>query len=395
MRLAIINHHGRMASGAEHTLMLLVGSLPPDVEPYFYLFEDGPFTQSLKDRYEDVVVVPMSAKVARVTRSALPLDAVRDSVVLAIRLATHLRRRKIDVVLTNSMKAHVIGSLAAKLAGIRCINYIHDILEGNALRLVREISRFCSSSRIACSGGVVKSLRLRDSHVVHSPIEASRYQDLPTSAEARKALGLPLDDAPVIGLVGRIAPWKGQDRFIRLAAALRDRGINAHFAIVGGATFGCPDAYVPSLHELVERCDLADRVHFLPWQEDLRAAYAAIDVACNCSDNEPFGRTSVEALACGVPIVCYDDAGVCEVFSDGVGGRKVPAGDETRFAEAVCEMLADRATGATMRERAIESARALDVTAVEERFLEIIRPRSKADSPILQSRAAAALENVS
>ena len=257
MRLAIVNHHGRKPAGAEHSLLLLIQQLPREIEPVFFLFEDGGFADVLRSRFEHVTILPMSDRVANATRERLPLGAIGDSLRLTWSLANAFRRSGVDLVLTNSMKAHVIGGLAARLAGRRCGNFAHDIPLGNARRLVREVSRLCASERLTCSQAVTDNLGLGKSTVVYSPIETAKYRNLPPAPESRARLGLPLDDLPVVGLVGRIARWKGQDRFVRIAAKIRDRGIEAHYAIVGSPIFGCDPAYVGELHDLVRELAFA------------------------------------------------------------------------------------------------------------------------------------------
>jgi len=59
--------------------------------------------------------------------------------------------------------------------------------------------------------------------------------------------------------------------------------------------------FADELHALVTDYDLTERVHFVPWLDDPRPAYAALDVNANTSRAEPFGRTIIEAAACGVP----------------------------------------------------------------------------------------------
>jgi glycosyltransferase involved in cell wall biosynthesis len=237
--------------------------------------------------------------------------------------------------------------------------------------IVREISRYCGVERLACSHMIDKTLGLARTTVVHPPIDLAKYRDLPSRAQARAALGLPNDGLPVVALVGRILRWKGQDRFIRIAARVLLE-TDAHFAIVGGAIFGGDPDYPQELHALVDRELPAGRIHFVPWQEDMRNVYAAIDIACNCSIREPFGLTTVEALACEVPVVCFDDAGVCEIFEQHRGGIKVPAGDEHAFAAALLAYLRDPAGLSRARAHAREAAERLDVDRLCGLFIDVV-----------------------
>jgi len=371
MRLAIVNHLGDVGAGAEHSLLQFLVRLPASVEPVFFFFEDGAFAQSMRERFGSVTIVPMSARVASAKRDPLPFGAIPDSLSVAWRLTKALRAAAPDMVLTNSMKAHIIGSLAAKAAGLPCVNYVHDIVRGRALALLQVISRLCAVERLTCSNAVSASLNIAPSTAVYAPIEVARYKNLPDRTQALAALGLPDDGLPVVSLVGRIARWKGQDRFIRIALEIL-KETDAHFVIVGSPIFGCDAAYVPELHAAVAAAEAQQRIHFVSWQNDMRNIYGASDICANCSTAEPFGRTSLEALASGIPIVCFDDSGICEVFRQGQGGTHVPAGDEVAFAHAVRCYLTDSHLLATARVDAALTAEPLDIAKVYHTFAEVI-----------------------
>jgi hypothetical protein len=229
MRVAVVNHLGDLAAGAEHALVQYVSRLPVDVVPLFFLFEDGAFAATLRAAFDSVTIVPMSRRVAGAERGALPLAAIPDGITGVFRLARALRAARPDMVLTNSMKAHIIGSLAAKLIGVPCVNYVHDFVTGPARMLLSLVSAACARERLTCSKAVAENLGLARSTAVYSGIDTARYRALPDRAAARTALSLPEDELPVVALVGRIARWKGQDRFIRIAIDVL-RTVDAHFA---------------------------------------------------------------------------------------------------------------------------------------------------------------------
>jgi glycosyltransferase involved in cell wall biosynthesis len=371
MRLAIVTHQGSLAAGAEHALLQFLERLPAGVEPVFFFFEDGDFAQAMRTRFGSVTVVEMSGRVATAKRSALPLAAVTDGLGLVRRLSKALRSAAPDMVLTNSMKAHIVGSLAAKTLGIPCVNYIHDIVGGPARTLLTLVSRFCAAERLTCSKAVAANLNLPRTTTAYAAIDVAKFAELPSRRDARAALGLPDDGLPVVALVGRIARWKGQDRFLRVALNVILH-TDAHFVIVGSPLFGCDSQYVDELEAAVVAAALQKRVHFVPWQENMRNVYAAIDLSCNCSIREPFGRTSLEALASGVPVVCFDDAGISEIFEQNHGGTHVPADDEEAFAAAVRRYLDEPQFLAKAKAEARSAAAPLDIANVFRTFADVI-----------------------
>jgi glycosyltransferase involved in cell wall biosynthesis len=371
IRLAVVNHHGGTPGGGEISLLLQLEALPPDIEPHIFLLEDGEFADLLRSRFRSVKIVPMSGSMARSSRSKPKLKGMLATPAFALRLANHLRLAEPDVVLTNSMKAHVVGSLAAKSLGLPCINNIRDIPTGFAQFVTRAVSRACSVERMTCSKAAADSLGLPQTTVLYSPIDLSKYAALPPRSEARARLGIPDDGLPVVSLVGRIARWKGQDRFLRSAALVR-REIDAHFVVAGSPIFGNDADFFPQLQALVAEQKAEARVHFIPWQDDPRDVYAASDLSCNCSAREPFGRTIIEAMACGVPVIAFADAGACEAFIDGESGAKVPVGDETAYAAAILGFLRDPARLQSAREAAARDAAGFEITHLAKVFRAVV-----------------------
>jgi glycosyltransferase involved in cell wall biosynthesis len=277
------------------------------------------------------------------------------------------------------------------------VNYVHDYVTGSALTLLRGVSRLCAVERMTCSKAVAANLGLAHTTPVYPGIETGMFRVLPDRHAARTALGLPDDDLPVVALVGRIARWKGQDRFIRIAGSVL-RDTDAHFVIVGSPLFGDDAAYVPELIGAVAAAGLQNRIHFVPWQDDMRNVYGAIDLACNTSTREPLGRTMIEALASGIPVVCFEDAGACEILVDYPCGTSVPVNDEVAFARAVFAYLTDGKLMATARSCARLAAAPYDMANVFTSFADVIervgtsRARSLTSSKVL--RAGQAKPNV-
>ena len=65
---------------------------------------------------------------------------------------------------------------------------------------------------------------------------------------------------PIVGLVGRLQPWKGQDELLRAQAILRERGREMHLLIVGGDSWGLSPEYAASLQPLARKLGIEDAV---------------------------------------------------------------------------------------------------------------------------------------
>jgi glycosyltransferase involved in cell wall biosynthesis len=351
LRVAFIDQVGSVAGGAEQTLATFLEYARPGLAAHAILFEDGAFADRLRGLGVIVDVLRVPTALSASTRERVRLAGALHVPRIAFAATALLRRRRIQLVYTNSMKAHFVGAMAARAAGIPCVMHFHDILSGAGLAALRTVATFGSRERIACSEMVSRTIGVGVTSVIYGPVELAAYSNLPDRRAARERLGLPLD-VPIVGIVGRINRWKGHDRFLRIAASIAAQS-DAHFAIVGAPVFRDAD-FVPELHALADTLGLRERVTFVPWLDDVREIYAACDVNANCSTREPFGRTVVEASACGVPTVCFDDSGAAETIVDGVTGFTIHAGDEDAFAAAIMGLL----TSPSERIRISEAARA-------------------------------------
>jgi glycosyltransferase involved in cell wall biosynthesis len=329
MRVAFIDQSGDSQGGAQHSLALLLENLPEPIQPLVITFKDGAFAEKLRAKNIAVHVVPLGDSSSTSTRERLNPRALAEVPACAVRMARILRQERVDLVYTNTVKAHIVGALAARLASLPMISHLRDVLHGLGRKVVRTALALGSAQRIAVSSLVKNSFALGETAVIENPVDLVRYRDLPSRDEARIALGLPIGDVPIMGIVGRINRWKGHDRFLRALAEV-NREHPVYGAIVGAPVFRDAD-FLPELHALAAELGIIDRLFFIDWVEDVRQVYAALDVHVNASYQEPFGRTMIEAAAAGVPSVLFDDSGVAEFFDDGNVGYLAPAGDVKQF----------------------------------------------------------------
>jgi len=354
IRVAFVDQQGFNAGGAEESLLLLLRFLPPQIDPLAIFFEDGPFADRVRALGIQVIVHALPQRIKRSTRERPLVGSALSVPPSALELARTFRRERVELVYTNTLKAHVVGAIAARLAGLPCVSHLRDILDGPSREAIKLVLLTCTTRRVAISQAVADCYGLPGTDVISNPLDLAAYASLPSRTEARAALGIAWD-GPVVGIVGRINRWKGHDRFLRIARSVANR-VPARFVIVGKAIFRDED-FERELRALVRALDLEESVIFVPWLDDPRLAYAALDVLCNCSTREPFGRTTIEASAAGRPTICFDDGGAAEAIHRSVSGHAIVPGDERGFAEAILGYLenADRlfAAGTRAREHAL------------------------------------------
>jgi glycosyltransferase involved in cell wall biosynthesis len=149
-----------------------------------------------------------------------------------------------------------------------------------------------------------------------------------TTSGTRRELGIP-DDAFVMVTVGRLVTRKATIQLVEALRAARRSG--AHLLIVGDG----PDA--AAVRRAGVQAGLAGRVHLLGQLSDEQKyqALAAADAFVSASQHEGFGLVFLEAMAYGLPIICYDHGGQTDFLVNGETGFVVALNDLQAFTQAI------------------------------------------------------------
>jgi glycosyltransferase involved in cell wall biosynthesis len=351
IRVVYLDHCAAL-SGAEIALSRLLPALP-DVEAHVVLAEDGPLVPLLQESAVSVEVRRLASTAQSVGRGQvrpgrLPLAAGLGAVRYTVGLALHLRRLRPDLVHTNSLKAAVYGSVAGRLAGVPVVwhardRVAEDYLPGAAARLVRAVARRLPAAVIANSHATLDTLQLPQRGGFPVRVVGDPYQP-PAAAVDRPARAA---GELVVGMVGRLAPWKGQHVFLEaFARACPDGGARA--VLVGSAMFGETD-YERSLRALIDDLRLSDRVTMLGFCPDVAAELAGMDVLVHASVlPEPFGQVVVEGMAAGLPVIASEAGGPAEIITHGVDGLLHAPGDVAALSAVLGVVVTDSALRARL-----------------------------------------------
>lgn len=277
-----------------------------------------------------------------------------------LRFVVFLRRERIDILQTQFRDSNILGTFAAKLAGVGSLigtrrnqGYWLNRVELLILRLLNPLADYF----IVNSGSVqhyvesVEHVPGRKIERIYNGVMLDAFRD--NAVEARRAIRQSLaipDEAMVIVLVGNLRPVKGIDVFLDAIGRIARQFPSARVLIVGEGDER------QRLTQMRDETGLRDSVQFLGNRTDVPRLLMASDIGVLSSHSEGLSNAIIEYMAAGLPVVCTDVGGNTEMVEDGHNGCVVPAGDSTAMAAALQKLLADPAAVRAMGQRGRQRA---------------------------------------
>jgi glycosyltransferase involved in cell wall biosynthesis len=272
------------------------------------------------------------------------------------RLVDTFKQGSPDVVHTHGYKQHVLGTIAAKLAGVRAVvKTVHGSMEpfGGAARLKmrfygvleRILDDRATDTILSVSNDIRDQLVTRTSTrvvTIHNGIDEKRVVIENNREAVRKHLGI-APDHYVVGSVGRLVPVKGYDFLQRAAKLVLDEIPNVSFILVGDGPQRA------ELEDLSRDLGVDHNLIFTGHRSDAYDLINSMDVFVISSLHEGIPTVLLEAMLLSIPVVSTAVGGIPEVLVDGTGSL-VEYGDEAGLALAVVRALTSRqATAESVR----------------------------------------------
>lgn len=273
------------------------------------------------------------------------------------------RELRPDLVHHVALKPVVFGGLAARRAGVtRVVSAVAGLgfvfssgsRRASMLRpLLRRLLALAlrgERNRVIVQNQDDRDMVVRDGLAAADRVVLIRGAGVPTDVfhPGESAPG-----APIVLLVSRMLWDKGVGEFVRAAAAIKARGIQARFRLVGAPDPDNP-ASVPA--DQLESWQRGGVLECLGHREDVAALLREATIFCLPTRyGEGVPRSLLEAAATGLGLVANDTPGCREVIRQRETGLLVPPGDQQALEDAVAELLADPG----LRARLGASARAL------------------------------------
>ncbi|MGH7482470.1 MAG: glycosyltransferase family 4 protein, partial [Longimicrobiales bacterium] len=368
-RVLFVSTVSSLAGGAERSLLELARALPAHGwAPSLAVWRPGPLVDAFRDAGFETDVLrgegappgsPLGGASLRYRRLA-PLTRAAVSAFVMIQptgpaaawLRDVIRGRDASLVHSNCDLSVLAAAAAARRAGVPYVAHLRDHWRRwehpRVLRRIRAADAVIVPSRhMACRfrrAGV-------SSQIVPNPVAGDRLgRALPIEERAQLRANLGVRCGFAVALVARLDSQKNVASAIRAVATLKVAGVCVELLIAGR---GGP-AEERALRVLVGETGTSDRVRLLGFRDDLHEWLPALDALVAPSLGEAFGRTVVEGMLAGLPVVASDDAAAPEIIRNGETGILVSAGDVDAIARALDALAGDP----DARERIGRAARA-------------------------------------
>ena len=381
---------GEEIGGSHVSALHLIEGLDDRWRPIVALHNcEGPLASLLTSRGISFLAAPAARLPGRRRIASAAAGALSPawSLLKSVRPFAHfLRQNEVDIVHTNDGEMHAAWSIPAWLSGARHVWHHRGDPKARGANLLSPFaaSHIVCVSRFSCPSSPILPIRHKLS-VIHSPFDHT-VQPLDRTAArdaALRELGLP-PETRILGYFGALTERKRPLVFVDVIHAFCRR--YPEIPVVG-LLFGLPGIEDLAAGRAVEvharEIGIPDRIRLMGYQTPVEPWMCATDVLIVPAVREPFGRTLIEAMLLGTPVVAANSGGNLEAIDDGVTGFLVTPDEPDAFIGTIHRLLADDVLRSSIVQKARNSAvRKYSVQAhvqrISELYLSLLDPGENA-----------------
>jgi glycosyltransferase involved in cell wall biosynthesis len=315
MKILFLEQFSELGGGQRNLLDLLPAVVARGWKAVVAAPGTGPLFERARAAGAETLAIPLgnysNSRKSAMDAARFPIDTIL--------LSRWIARQDCDLIGVGG--ARLLPAVAMAARGRRVIFQAqHFFEEARALKLARWAIRKSRAEVVANSKHVAS--QFENARVVYNGVE-----EVPFVAHE---FGEPWR----LGIIGRIAPMKGQSDFLRAAAILASMLPLVTLNIYGKPMF-TPPAYVEEVHRLAASLP----VHFSGWRDDIGAVLGELNLLIVPSTAaEATTRVILEAFSAGVPVVAYAAGGIPEIIRDRETGFLVPERTPEALAQKILEV---------------------------------------------------------
>jgi glycosyltransferase involved in cell wall biosynthesis len=307
---------GDSIGGAHRSIIELHSEIEnTDITPIIVLHEIGPLSDlldSLNLEYEHIFIKNLAGESPNILKIATSI------LLNFFKISKFIRKNKIDIVHGNDLRINLTWSLPTRLSSKLYIWHQRSLMTPSVLwkSSVLLANHFISISDYV-HHSIPSNIPKSKKTLILNPFNLS---DIYEKSASRKWLN-ELFDIPensiLLGYIGRLIDWKNVDFLIKCFEEFNSkRDINFHLLIVGSGN----NEYVKYLKKLSLQLGINDSISFAGFSAESNRIISSFDLLIAPSNEEPFGRTLVEAMIQKTPVLAARGGGHSEIIEDEVTG---------------------------------------------------------------------------
>lgn len=349
IKIAILDHSPDLG-GAEVTILTFLRRIDRSrFDVTVILPSKGAFSRALEEIDIPTSIIHLPTELIRLKRG----KAFRSFLLLLIslfflhffllNLCIYLRRNHFQLILTNTIKAHLYGSVAARLCSIPVVWRFHDVLASPdfsslVIKFIVVLGRLFPTRILAVSKTtanylVRQGIKNRKVEVIFNAIDRELFE-IKGYSHIRDEYQLG-DGVRLVGCIGRIIPQKGQKVFLLAIPEILQRYPDTFFLIIGDI-FLKEETFKEELLAIMKRNGIEKRVRLTGFRKDIGKVIRSLDILVFPSiAPEAFPLTVLEAMSLGKPVIASDIGGISEIIEDGANGILVEPNRPEQIAEKI------------------------------------------------------------
>ncbi|WP_339800262.1 glycosyltransferase family 4 protein [uncultured Marinobacter sp.] len=271
----------------------------------------------------------------------LPMSG-RFDVRVVTQLVKVIKRRQIDIVHTHGYKSDILGLMAARIAGIKCVSTPHGFSGkvgfklGAFIRLGTFMLRYFDAvaplSEELSEDMARFNVPKAKTHFIRNGVDLKEIDQAMRDLSLNSALKE--NDHRTIGFIGQLIPRKGIPDLLEAFDQLYQQNPDLKLQLLGDGRQRA------ELEAQAAAQQSAPGIEFLGFRGDRLELLSRFDLFVMTSSLEGIPRCMMEAMAVGVPVVAYDIPGVDQLVEHGKTGLLAPHGDKVALV-ACCQQVLD------------------------------------------------------
>ena len=336
-----LSHCGSSIGGGEQQLAYLVRNIDTeDYQPLVVCPDDGVFVEHL--RAVDIPTVILELPPWRRTKSLISRYGA------AKKLVDLAKKHNTQLIHTSDSWFNPYLCHVKKQLKIPTVSHVRTLLTSAQVRKYRfdRIDSIIAISQQSSTALIQTGIDAQKINVILNCVDVSAFQPACVTTTSEKY---------VVGIVGRIEPFKRQKLFVEIAAKVAAQHKQAEFHIIGGA-LNIPEhrTYEREVHQLVAEHQLHERILFTGHRSDIPQAMRELDLLVTLSA----GSVIAEAMAAGTPVIGTPVGSTDDMIVHGVTGYILPSEPVETIADQIVDLAQNPKQSVRIGERARKHAEA-------------------------------------